>query len=200
MDKHNDFDRIPRNPDSAKTLTPAASLDARQIAALTEWRRLSVNGQPPRRADFRPERIKRALPVSTLLHVEQTGGRLVFRQRIQGKMTRIAFGESDNTSFDETFAPEHLAQAFPAFTEAVRDGRVTLTRVAAHTAGGANFNFTRLLLPFTDAENQVTRVLAVYGFDAERLANLRTPLRLSEQPAVAGMQPADSAYLRLKSA
>jgi len=115
-------------------------------------------------------------------------------------MTRIAFGERGNDSFDETFAPEHLAQALPAFTEAVRDGRVTLTRVAAHTAGGAPFNFTRLLLPFTDDQRQVNRVLAVYGFDVDRLVNLRSPLRMSEKAAVAGMQPAEGAYLRLKTA
>ena len=82
----------------------------------------------------------------------------------------------------------------------MRDGRVTLTRVAAHTAGGAPFNFTRLLLPFTDEKNQVVRVLAVYGFDVDRLVNLRSPLRMSQKAAVAGMHPAEQAYLRLRTA
>lgn len=177
-----------------------ASLDARQDLALSEWRRLSAKGQPPRRSDFRPERITRALPVSTLIGVERNDGRVSFCQRIEGKMARIAFGEHGKSSFDESFAPEHLAQALPAFNEAVRDGRVTLTRVAAHTAGGAPFNFTRLLLPFSDGNNQIVRVLAVYGFDVDRLANLRSPLRMATTPAVAGMQPAEQAYLRLRTA
>jgi hypothetical protein len=187
---------------AAQSVPPSqpASLDPRQDLALSEWRRLSKNGQPPRRADFRPERITRALPVSTLIGVERDGGTVSFCQRIEGKMTRIAFGEHGKKSFDERVAPDHLAQALPAFNEAVRDGRVTLTRVAAHTAGGAPFNFTRLLLPFTDEKNQVVRVLAVYGFDVDRLVNLRSPLRMSQKAAVAGMHPAEQAYLRLRTA
>lgn len=179
---------------------PANALDARQNLALTEWRRLSTDGMVPLRADFRPERIKAALPVSALLGVEREGESISFRQRIEGKMVQIAFGDSGGESFDEVFAPEHLSESLPEFNDAVRYGRVTLTNVSAHTAGGAPFNFTRLLLPFRDPQNRVTRVLAVYGLDTDRLTNLRSPLRMNNYAAATGMKRAERAYLRLKTA
>ncbi len=178
----------------------ASALDARQTLALTEWRRLSADDIAPLRTDFRPERIKAALPVSAFLGVEHDGGRISFRQRIEGKMVQIAFGESGGESFNEGFAPEHLSESLPEFNDAVRYGRVTLTNVSAHTAGGAPFNFTRLLLPFRDKHNRVTRVLAVYGFDTDRLTNLRSPLRMKRFAAATGMKRAERAYLRLKTA
>jgi len=189
-----------RATQSVRPAQPKNSLDHRQNLALTEWRRLSVNGGPPRRASFRPERIRSALPVSTLLGVERDGESISFRHRIEGKMVHIAFGENRGESFDEFFAPEHLAQSLPEFNDAVLDGRVTLTSVSAHTAGGAPFNFTRLLLPFRGQHNHVTRVLAVYGFDTDRLINLRAPLRMAHFAAATGMKRAERAYLRLKTA
>jgi len=115
-------------------------------------------------------------------------------------MVRIAFGETRGRSFNERFAPEHLAQSLPAFSDAVRDGRVTLTTVYACTAGGAPFEFTRMLLPFSDEENRVVRVLAVYGFDTDRLLNFRNPLRMTDELAGAGMERPQNGYLRLKTA
>jgi len=132
---------IPRstlgNRPTAAIAQSVDTLDARQALALREWMRLSKGGKPPRRADFRPERITKALPVSALVAVERTNGQLSFHQRIEGKMVQVAFGEGRARSFNETFAPEHLAQALPAFSDAVRDGRVTLATVSARTAGGA---------------------------------------------------------------
>ena len=115
-------------------------------------------------------------------------------------MVRIAFGETRGRSFNEKFAPEHLTQSLPAFSDAVRDGRVTLTTVSARTAGGASFEFTRMLLPFADEQGRVVRVLAVYGFDTDRLLNLRNPLRMTDELAGAGMERPQKAYLRLKTA
>lgn len=180
--------------------TAADALDQRQALALREWMRLAKNGHPPRRADLRPERIREALPVSTLVGVEWNDGRLSFRHRIEGKMVRTAFGETRGRSFNEKFAPEHLAQSLPAFSDAVRDGRVTLTTVSARTAGGAPFEFTRMLLPFSDDQGRVARVLAVYGFDTDRLINLRNPLRMTDELAGAGMERPQGTYLRLKTA
>ena len=195
---------IPRSQLPAQPPIPAAQpaeqLDARQALALREWMRLAKSGQTPRRAAFRPDKITKALPVSTLVGVEWTDGQLSFRQRIEGKMVQTAFGESRGRSFNERFAPDHLAQSLPAFADAVRDGRVTLTSVSARTPGGARFDFTRLLLPFTDEQGRVVRVLAVYGFDTDRLINLRSPLRMTDELAGAGMQRAERAYLRLKTA
>lgn len=176
------------------------ALDGRQSAALREWMRLARESQPPRRAAFRPERIWQSLPVSTLVAVDRSDGHLRFHQRIEGRMVRIAFGESRRRSFTDRFAPDHLAQSLPAFSDAVRDGQVTLTHVSAQTAMGAPFDFTRLLLPFADEEGCVTRVLAVYGFDTDRLANMRAPLQMTDEVAGAGMQRAERAYLRLKTA
>lgn len=183
----------------ARAADPVASLDARQSLALKEWMRLSKTSNPPRRSELRPERIKQALPVSTLVGVEWTDGRLAFRHRIEGKMVQTAFGESRGRCFNEKFAPDHLAQSLPAFSDAVRDGRVTLTTVSARTAGGAPFEFTRLLLPFADDQGRVVRVLAVYGFDTDRLLNFRNPLRMTDEIAGAGMERSQGAYLRLKT-
>ena len=195
---------IPRSHLSPVPPAPPAkaadALDERQSLALREWMRLAKNAQPPRRADLRPERIRAALPVSTLVGVEWNDGRLSFRHRIEGKMVRIAFGETRGRSFNEKFAPDHLAQSLPAFSDAVRDGRVTLTTVSARTAGGAPFEFTRMLLPFADEQGRVVRVLAVYGFDTDRLLNLRNPLRMTDELAGAGMERPQKAYLRLKTA
>jgi len=188
----------PRPP--VRPVQQANSLDKRQNLALTEWRRLSTEGMPPLRSTFRPERIKMALPVSSLLGVEREGERISFRHRIEGKMVQIAFGENRGETFDEFFAPEHLAQSLPEFNDAVLDGRVTLTSVSARTASGAPFNFTRLLLPFRGRQNHVTRVLAVYGLDTDRLINLRSPLRMAHFAAATGMKRAERAYLRLKTA
>ena len=115
-------------------------------------------------------------------------------------MVRTAFGEARGRSFNEKFAPEHLAQSLPAFSDAVRDGRVTLTTVLARTAGGAPFEFTRLLLPFSDEQGRVVRVLAVYGFDTDRLINMRNPLRMTDELAGVGMERPQNGYLRLKTA
>ena len=195
---------IPRSHLSPVPPAPPAkgadALDERQSLALREWMRLAKNAQPPRRADLRPERIRAALPVSTLVGVEWTNGRLSFRHRIEGKIVRIAFGETRGRSFNEKFAPEHLAQSLPAFSDAVRDGRVTLTTVSARTAGGAPFEFTRMLLPFADEHGRVVRVLAVYGFDTDRLLNFRNPLRMTDELAGAGMERPQNGYLRLKTA
>jgi len=195
---------IPRSHLRPQTPVPAArqaeSLDERQALALREWMRLSVDGKPPLRSAFHPERITKALPVSTLVGVEWNDGHLSFRQRIEGRMVVTAFGDGRGRRFDEKFAPDYLAQSLPAFSDAVRDGRVTLTSVSARTAGGAPFDFTRLLLPFTDENGRVTRVLAVYGFDVNRLINLRTPLQMTDEIVGAGMQRAQRAYLRLKTA
>jgi len=146
----------PSSPAHAKN-----ALDARQSLALKEWMRLAKNAQPPRRTDLRPERIREALPVSTLVGVEWNDGRLSFRHRIEGN---------------------------------------TLTTVYACTAGGAPFEFTRMLLPFSDEENRVVRVLAVYGFDTDRLLNFRNPLRMTDELAGAGMERPQNGYLRLKTA
>ncbi len=189
-----------RSAPPVQSESQAESLDSRQALALREWMRLSRDDEPPARTDFRPELIAKALPVSTLVGVEWIQGRLSFRQRIEGKMVKTAFGEGRGRKFDETFAPEHLAQALPAFSDAVRNGRVTLTSVSARTIGGAPFNFTRLLLPFSDENGRVVRVLAVYGFDVNRLINLRAPLQMTDEIAGAGMQRAQRAYLRLKTA
>ncbi len=200
MDNMITTDSAARSRQPIQAARPTSALDARQTLALAEWRRLSTDGIAPLRANFRPERIKDALPVSALLGVERDEERISFRQRIEGKMVQIAFGESGGESFDEVFAPEHLTQSLPEFNDAVRYGRVTLTNVSAHTAGGAPFNFTRLLLPFRDEHNRVTRVLAVYGFDTDRLTNLRSPLRMKRFAAATGMKRAERAYLRLKTA
>ena len=65
---------IPRSHLSPVPPAPPAkgadALDERQSLALREWMRLAKNAQPPRRADLRPERIRAALPVSTLVGVE----------------------------------------------------------------------------------------------------------------------------------
>lgn len=190
---------VPAKP-PLRTLNETCSLDCRQTLALSEWRRLSENGRPPKRTGFRPERIKAALPVSTLLGVDQSGRRISFHHRIEGTMAQIAFGEHDRQPFDYFFAPDHYAQSFPEFHDAVRYGHVTLTNVAASTIQGAPFDFTRLLLPFCGQNDEVTRILVVYGFDTKRLLNLCAPLRMRRTATTTRIRRAERSYLRLKTA
>lgn len=155
-------------------------VDEAQAVALKEWLALTEDTSIPHRSGLKPERIVPALPASTLVEVDWNGAQPAFRPRIEGCMVAVAFGESRGRLFEETYAPAHLEQVLPAFREAAHRGRVTLTPVAAKTAAGEPFVYTRLLLPLTDENGRVVRILAVYSFDLERLAALTEPLDIGD--------------------
>lgn len=179
---------------------PADGLDARQSLALREWRRLSKDGKPPLRAAFRPDRIVKALPVSTLLGVDWAAGRVTLTHRIEGGMVQLAFGNRRSGRGGDRFCLDRLPDALPALDEALRRGSVTLSSLMARTVGGAAFEYSRLLLPFADETGCIVRLLAVYGFDTDRLQNMRGPLRWTNEFSGTAAPRASRDYLRLKTA
>ena len=186
---------------SAPSASPVASgLDARQILALNEWRRLSRTACPPLRSALRPDRIAPALPVSTLMIVDWAAGHITLTHRIEGGMVQLAFGRRRTARGGDRFRLDRLPVLLPALDEAVTAGSVTLTGVQARTAGGAAFDYSRLLLPFADENGRVVRLLAVYGFDTDRLQNMRRPLRWTNEFNATGAARDRRDYMRLKTA
>jgi hypothetical protein len=178
----------------------AGGLDARQSLALGEWRRLSRQASPPLRSALRPDRIIKALPVSTLMIVDWSAGHITLTHRIEGGMVQLAFGARRTGRGGDRFRLDHLCTLLPALNEAVTEGSVTLTGVHARTAGGAKFDYSRLLLPFADESGRVVRLLAVYGFDTDRLQNMRRPLRWTNEFSAEGTARSGRDYMRLKTA
>ena len=153
--------------------------DERQALALDLWLAASQNGVLPLRTALRPERLGDALPVASLVHVDRSGLRPIFRSRIEGRLVVVAFGEPRGRTFRETYAESHLAKVLPIFEQAAR-GRASLTHIAARTAEGAPFDYTRLLLPWAEPDGKVSRLLSVYSFDVEALAGLSGPLDIGD--------------------
>lgn len=178
----------------------AGALDARQTLALNEWRRLSRTACPPLRSALRPDRIAKALPVSTLMIVDWAAGHITLTHRIEGGMVQLAFGGRRTGRGGDRFRLDRLASLLPALNEAVTEGSVTLTGAHARTAGGAAFDYSRLVLPFADESGRVVRLLAVYGFDTDRLQNMRGPLRWTNEFNGKGSARSGRDYMRLKTA
>lgn len=170
----------PRSDNINDAIMLLSIVDETQGAALKEWLSQTQETPIPPRKALKPERISKSLPSASLIGVDWENEQPTFRSRIEGRIVAIAFGESRGRSFRETFSPKHLEQVLPAFHEAAHRGRVTLTPVVTKTSNGAPFVYTRLLLPYADETGRVARILAVYGFDTERLATLQEPLDIGD--------------------
>jgi hypothetical protein len=172
------------------------ALDMRQKLAYEEWQRLSTGGQTPLQQEFRPDRIARALPAATLMHVERGARGQRFRQRLEGRFATLAFGEGSGDSIEDIYTDAHLFDIMPRYLESATTGDPAMATSTVQTREGDSFTYTRLILPFAGTDGRVNRLFVVFSFDAAALARLSGPVdvRRNKPPAPrkAEIQPAAS--------
>ena len=174
-------------------------VDRRQAIALLAWLRARGSGPLPHRRALKPEGIAAALPVAALVGVDWSAERPSYRARIEGRWVAAAFGEARGRSFRQTFKPTHLGHVLPAFDRAAK-GEVGFSPMASKTSDGRDFIYSRLLLPWKGDSGRVSRILAVFGFDTDRLALLGGPLDVGDVIPAASVRRHMAGHLRLQSA
>ena len=156
-------------------------LDQRQAIAYQEWKRLSAEGHTPRQRDFRPDRIARALPAASLMHVTRTDNAIRLTQRLEGRFVVLAFGEGAGNDIEHIYNDDHLHAMMPRYLESAMTGDAAMTTCTAPREDGSAFEFNRLILPFANAEGVVNRLLVVFYFDPVTLARLPGPLKVRRE-------------------
>lgn len=168
----------PTQQSNARLALDDLQLDRRQSDAYRQWLALAKDdGGTPLRKSFRPERSSVSMPAGMLLHVrcDEAGG-ITLEQKIEGRLVSMAFGEGGGRNIDEIYETDFIAGFVPRLLETVLIGMPAMVRDVTTTAHGAEFPFTRLILPFREEGGGISRLFVVFGFDPHALSKLDEPL------------------------